>query len=180
VGLYSKRKLRPVEEEHQGELNIVPYLDVLMNLIMFMLLSITGLLTFGAVNVNAPNYGGASAQVSPEDPSKPKLLLTVLIAKKGFFIAGTGAVLGQGGASDQPQQGTDGSPTVALLGDGSYNYSGLTEEIVKVKKAFPDETKIIIGGESDVAYETLVETMDAVRETQAHAVLFPDVTLAAM
>ena len=42
-----------------GELNIVPYLDILMNLIIFMLLSMTGLATFGILNVNAPNYGGA-------------------------------------------------------------------------------------------------------------------------
>ena len=35
---YSKRKLRAREREEGQELNIVPYLDILMNLIMFMLL----------------------------------------------------------------------------------------------------------------------------------------------
>ena len=34
----SKRRFRPKEEEVKGELNIVPYLDILMNLIIFMLL----------------------------------------------------------------------------------------------------------------------------------------------
>ena len=43
---YSKRKLRIRGHEEGGELNIVPYLDILMNLIMFMLLSITGLAAF--------------------------------------------------------------------------------------------------------------------------------------
>jgi hypothetical protein len=55
---FSKRKLRPKEEEETGELNIVPYLDIMMNLIMFMLLSMTGLAAFGILNVNAPSYGG--------------------------------------------------------------------------------------------------------------------------
>ena len=91
---YSKRKLR-IRERDEGEgLNIVPYLDILMNLIMFMLLTITGLSAFGILNVNAPNYGGPSTQVTDEG-DKPKLLLTVLISKKGFYVAATGGVLGQ-------------------------------------------------------------------------------------
>jgi biopolymer transport protein ExbD len=36
--------------EHDGELNILPYLDVLMNLIIFMLLSMTGLASYGVIN----------------------------------------------------------------------------------------------------------------------------------
>src|SRR3954447_22087115 len=105
---YSKRKLRPHEDEDVGELNIVPYLDILMNLIIFMLLSMTGLAAFGILNVNAPNYGGPSASVTNPD-DQPKLLLSVLISKKGFFVAGAGAVLG-----DQANgtQGAEGAPTV--------------------------------------------------------------------
>ena len=76
---YSKRKLRIRGHQEGGELNIVPYLDILMNLIMFMLLSITGLAAFGILNVNAPNYGGPTTQVT-EEGDKPKLLLTVLIS----------------------------------------------------------------------------------------------------
>ncbi|HXX29662.1 MAG TPA: biopolymer transporter ExbD, partial [Myxococcaceae bacterium] len=72
---YSRRKLKIREDTELGELNIVPYLDILMNLIMFMLLSITGLAAFGILNVSAPNYGGPSAAVQ-DDADKPKLLLS--------------------------------------------------------------------------------------------------------
>src|SRR5262245_66258112 len=99
---FSRRKLRPSEEEEVGELNIVPYLDILMNLLIFMLLSMTGLATFGILNVNAPNYGAGAN--TPNDPNqKPPLLLTVAISKKGYYIAATGGVLGGGEA---PQPGT--------------------------------------------------------------------------
>src|SRR5829696_8526767 len=91
---FSKRKLRPAEEEEAGELNIIPYLDILMNLIIFILLSMTGLATFGILNVNAPNYGGAGS--TSDTPQKPPLLLSVAISKKGFFVAATGGVLGGG------------------------------------------------------------------------------------
>mgnify|MGYP006783017883 CR=1 FL=1 len=40
-----RRRIR--DEEHTGELNIVPYLDVVVNLVMFMLLSMTGLIALG-------------------------------------------------------------------------------------------------------------------------------------
>src|SRR3954471_5278764 len=103
----SRRKLRPKDhDETGGELNIIPYLDIMMNLIMFMLLSITGFAILGIVNVTAPSYGGASA-AAPSD--KPPLTLPVAISNKagseGFFIAATGAVL--------PGLGTPGAATAA-------------------------------------------------------------------
>jgi biopolymer transport protein TolR len=169
---YSRRKLRPHEEGHAGELNIVPYLDILMNLIIFMLLSMTGLAAFGILNVSAPNYGNAAAGPGQE-PDQPKLLLTVNIAHKGFFIAGAGAVLG---ASDQANGA--GAPTVVKKADGTYDYAALTGWMVRIKKDFPAETKVIIAGEADTPYEALIGTMDAIRETPAdHKLLFPDVTL---
>ncbi|MBI3185779.1 MAG: biopolymer transporter ExbD [Myxococcales bacterium] len=177
---FSRRKLRPKEKEEMGELNIVPYLDILMNLIIFMLLSITGLVTFGILNVNAPSYG-AGVQGPGEDPSQPKLLLTVGISNKGFYVAATGGVLGQQspeGAAAAPGQG---EPTIPKLPDGSFDYAALSEQMVNIKQAFPNETKVIIAAQSEVQYEALVATMDACRETTgpSRRVLFPDVTLGA-
>ncbi len=174
---YSRRKLKPREEHELGELNIVPYLDVLMNLIMFMLLSITGLAAFGILNVSAPSYGGAAA--SPDEGDKPKLLLSVLVSKKGFYVAGAGGILGPQSGSVNPAEVP---PTLPRRPDGSYDYAGLTADLVGVKKEFPAETKVIIGAEADIPYEVLVSTMDAVRESPApeRKVLFPDVTLGAL
>jgi biopolymer transport protein TolR len=176
---YSRRKLRPAEEEEGGELNIVPYLDILMNLIIFMLLSMTGLAAFGILNVNAPNYGGPSAGMANED-NTPKLLLSVLVSKKGFFVAGAGAVLGEQPKEGAAQAGVEGAPTVPIKTDGEYDYAALTTILENVKKSFPQETKVIIGAEGDVAYEILIKTMDASRETADKRLLFPDVTLATM
>src|SRR5688572_26782431 len=162
----SKRKLKPREDE-VGELNIVPYLDILMNLIIFLLMSITGLAAFGILNVNAPNYGGPSASAS-DNPDKPQLVLSVLVSKKGFFIAGAGGVLGQaGGEGAAPANGTEGAPTIPVLGDGSYDFTALTDhmKLVKAHEDFQAQTKVIIGAEGDIAYEHLIGTMDAIRET---------------
>jgi biopolymer transport protein ExbD len=139
---YSKRKTRPSEEPEGGELNIVPYLDMLMNLIIFMLLS---------------------------------------ISKKGFFVAGTGAVLGPDGQGQSPATSTEGEPTIPKVGD-SYDFAALNAKMAGIKQAFPNETKVIVGAESEIAYETLIQTMDAIRETMGRErkILFSDVTLAAL
>ena len=178
---FSKRKTRPREPDDVGELNIVPYLDIMMNLIMFMLLSMTGLAVFGILNVNAPSYGGPSAGVG-ETTDQPKLLLSVLISKKGYFIAGAGAVLGQETPTGEATAGTEGEPTVPKKGDGTYDTAALTAKMVQIKTAFPSESKVIVGAEADISYETLIDTMDAIRETGSgeRKILFSDVTLAAM
>jgi biopolymer transport protein ExbD len=169
---FSRRKLKPREEEESGELNIVPYLDILMNLILFMLLSITGLASFGILNVSAPNYGGPTAGAQQEEADKPKLTLSVLISKKGHFVNSENAILGEGSA-----------PTIPILADGTYDYAKLNAMMMDIKATFPTETKVIIAADSDVQYDALIQTMDACRETQKpgeRRLLFPDVTLGAM
>src|SRR5689334_9586730 len=146
---FSKRKLKPHEEEEGGELNIVPYLDILMNLILFMLLSMTGLAAFGILNVNAPNYGGPSAGASHDNPDAPKLLLTVGISNKGYFVAAVGGVLGQQAPEAAAQPGT-GEPTIPKKADGSYDYVALNAQMANIKKEFANETKVIVAAQNEV------------------------------
>ena len=171
---FSRRKIKPREEEEGGELNIVPYLDILMNLIIFMLLSMAGLATFGMLNVNAPNYGPGAGGGNEND--KPALTLTVAVAKCGFFIAATGGVL-PGQAEPSGPLG-EGACTIPRKADGSYDYDALTAKMMEIKTTFPSESKVIIAAEAETDYDSLVSTMDATRETPDRKLLFPDVTLA--
>lgn len=170
----SKRKLKPKEEEEAGELNIVPYLDILMNLIIFMLLSMTGLATFGILNVSAPSYGGGGGGGNPDE--KPPLLLTVAIAKTGFYIAATGGVLP--GIEQQGSAAEGAPPTIGKKPSGEYDFTALNNKMKEIKASFPEESKVIIAAEADTQYEVLVSTMDSTRETSDRKLLFPDVTLA--
>lgn len=181
---FSKRKLKPREDEEVGELNIVPYLDILMNLIIFMLLSMTGLATLAILNVNAPTYGMGGG--GSQNPTAPELLLTVAISKNGFYVAAQGAVLP--GQAENVKPG-EGNPTIPKRPDGSYDYAALNEKMKEVKTAVAEmiregkvaptsDTKVIIAAESETLYEAIVSTMDATRETADRKLLFPDVTLA--
>ncbi len=172
---YSRRKLKVREEDEVGELNVVPYLDVLMNLIMFVLMSITGLASFGILNVSAPASESAPATTQEQASNRPSLLLTVMITDRGFVVATTGTVL-------EGQPGEKGGPTIPKKADGSYDYAALSAALVKIKQAVPEETRAFVGAESAIPYEALISTMDALRETPEtpKRQLFPDVTLAAM
>jgi biopolymer transport protein ExbD len=154
-----RRRLR--DDEHTGELNIVPYLDIVTNLVMFMLLSMTGLISLGVVNVSAPRIGGEAAAAAAGE-SQPKLLLTVAISKRGFYVAGANGVLG----ADAPSVDQARPPTVPLRPDGRYDYDALTEQMKRIKEKYPRETNVIFSADPDVAYDTLVQTMDACREAK--------------
>src|SRR4051794_11764721 len=106
-----------------------------MNLIIFMLLSMAGLATFGMLNVNAPTYNNGGSGGDPNE--KPPLTLTVAVAKSGFFIAATGGVLpGQTEPSAAPGEG---APTIARKADGTYDYDALTAKMMEIKSTFPTE-----------------------------------------
>jgi biopolymer transport protein TolR len=150
------------EEEHAGELNIVPYLDIVTNLVMFMLLSMTGLVAFGVVNVSAPRIGGEGAGAGGENT--PRLLLTVAISQQGFYVAGSGGVLG--GAADQAAVDRKQPPTVPLKADGRHDYAALTEQMLRIKDRYPAETNLILSADEDIPYDILVQTMDACREAK--------------
>jgi biopolymer transport protein TolR len=141
---FSRRKLRR-ETVDVGELNIVPYLDIMMNLIMFMLLTMTVLITLGVLNVTAPSYGPSA---SAGEGDKNKLTLTVAITHQGFFVAGTGGVL-PGASADNNQ------PTLGLK-DGQFDYDGLTQKMIDIKKLFPDNTKVILTADANLPYMTLI------------------------
>ncbi|HEX9051438.1 MAG TPA: biopolymer transporter ExbD [Anaeromyxobacter sp.] len=151
-----RRRIR--DEEHAGELNIVPYLDVVVNLVMFMLLSMTGLIALGVVNVSAPKIGGETPAAAAAE-NQPKLLLTVAIAKTGFYVAGAGGVLGADAAAPDATR----PPTIPLK-DGKYDFAALGAQMQKIKDQFPSETAVILSADPEIVYDVLVQTMDACRE----------------
>src|SRR5512143_3205373 len=121
---------------------------------MFMLLSLTGLVGLGVLNVSAPKIVGDAP--AAERVERPPLLLTVAIGRQGFTVAGSGGVLGR----DAPAPDAGRPPTIPLR-QGKYDYAALTEEMKRIKEQFPSETAIILSADPDVVYDVLIQTMDA-------------------
>src|SRR6184192_1320740 len=80
-----------MEEEH-GEINLVPYMDIVTNIIIFLLASVVNQVALGNVNVSVPTLAAGGAAQIDEPPPKPPLNLTVSVGATGFIIAASGGV----------------------------------------------------------------------------------------
>lgn len=173
---YVRRKRKPqIEEEEHGELNIVPYLDIIMNLIMFLLVTQATLVSLGLIDVTAPSYSSPGPS-SGDDKKEETLRLTIGIAAQGFYIAAKGGVLpGEETPTEMTKDGvTRAPPTVPKKPDGSYDFVTLTQKLRAIKTAFPKTEAAFLAADETVPYEVLVKTLDASRE-DARGALFPAV-----
>lgn len=165
------RKIREAGEaasEEGGELNIVPYLDIVVNIIMFMLATSTFAAALGDINVSSPTV--ASAASLSDDPPEPKndLNLTVSVTEKGFTIAASGAVLYQGfsfdAAGNLQQPEAMNLPTIPKKG-ADFDFETLNKKMLEIKRAptAAGETKVIVNANPNIIYDHLVQTLDACR-----------------
>lgn len=180
-----KRKAHP--HEHEAEINLVPYLDIMVNLVMFMLVSMATA-TLAVVNVNMPDVGDGSASADPSTPppekQEEKLTLNVSASTKGYFVAATGGLLPPDAVHEKADEAsappTLPCKTAAELGititpgqltpapecvekGKYYDLEGLTLLMTKVKKAYPKETSFFLAADRAVRYDAIVQTMDATR-----------------
>lgn len=153
-------------EEEAGELNLVPFMDIVTNIIIFLLASVVNQVALGNINVSVPSIssGGGSSEDTPP-PEKPPLNLTVSVGASGFTVAASGGVL----------------PIIPKMPNGQYDYKSLTTKLKEIKSN-PDnaaETKANFNADANIPYDIVVATLDAMRTDDAGKILFPDVAFAA-
>lgn len=172
--------------EAVGELNIVPFLDIVVNIIMFLLATVAYILATVQIESNPPPLATGRA-ARPQQQDQSALNLTVTVGNDGIFVAGSGATMGPRCEGPAPL-GTR-SPTVPkrmleVYRDGAmrrmmtYDWAALTTCVARIKNEFPDETQVIVSADPVVEYEYLVAAMDALRR-QGNRMLFTDVLISA-
>jgi biopolymer transport protein ExbD len=152
-------------EEETGEINLVPYMDIVTNIIIFLLASVVNQVALGNVNVSVPTLSSVGGGASDDKPDKPPLNLTVSVGASGFTIAASGGVL----------------PVISKLPSGQYDYAELTRKLREIKSS-PDnatETKVNFNADANTSYDIVVATLDAMRQDDAGKILFPDVAFSA-
>ena len=166
------RELSP--EDAGGELNIVPFLDIVVNILIFVLATVA--ITFTAtIETSPPPAGGKGSRVVGESKS---LNLTVLITNDGVSIKAAGGSIatgceGPGPGITIPARGADpdGQPVL--------DYAGITQCAKRLKEQsddFKDESQIRITASNNISYRKLIGTIDAVRESEPNKRdLFPEV-----
>ena len=163
--LSQPRELAPDEEG--GELNIVPFLDIIVNVMIFVLATV--LVTFTSDFTTTPpasRGGGVRANMESE-----ALNLTILVVNDGFSIKAAGGNIAPG------CQGPGPGIAIAKRG-GRYDYDELNRCATRLKRSsadFADETQVFISANPGTDYQTLVSVIDSVRRSSDGKQLFPDV-----
>jgi biopolymer transport protein TolR len=155
------------EGEEAGELNIVPFLDIIMNVLMFVLATVA--VTFTAtIDSTPPSLGGKGVRAQQQTNA---LNLAVFVVNEGFSLKASGGNIATGC--------TSAGPGLAVPKQGNdYDYSTLTDCAKKLKDSsadFKDETQVTITANPGIDYQTLIRAIDALRRSKDNEDLFPDV-----
>lgn len=167
------RPKTPTPDDGAGELNIVPFLDIVMNVLIFVLASITTIFT-ATIPVPAPS----SSTGGRPQPQQDRLNITVKITPGGYII-------GAGGGFLAPGCTTIGAATVTVPNLGQrdvdgypYDFAGLTRCMQAIRRQWATEVandhSINISPNGEIGYGILVRTIDAVREGRQGACRLPE------
>lgn len=162
----------PAPGEEAGELNIVPYLDIIVNILVFVLVSVS--VTFMAtIDTVPPSVGGGKVR---DSVSSKKLNLSVLITSAGIGFKTSGGSISTG--CDNVGSGVTIPAKGSAEGDASpYDLAAVTACARKLKSArseFEEETQVTITANPGVEYRHVIDVLDALRVDEKGE-LFPEV-----
>ncbi len=163
--LSQPRELAPDEEG--GELNIVPFLDIVVNILIFVLATVA--VTFTAsIETTPPASRGSGVRSEIQSEA---LNLTVVIVNDGFSLKASGGNIAPG------CQGV--GPGISIpMKNGKYDYDTLTECAARLKNSSPDfqdENQFGIAANPGTDYQTIIDVIDAMRRTPQGDALFDNV-----
>ncbi len=159
----------PAPGDEAGELNVIPYLDIIMNILVFLIctLSVVFMSTIDTVPPTLPDPGKGRAT---QDIKTKALNLTALITSEGVSLKTSDGNLATG--CNSFGQGI----TVPKL-DGKYDAKELTRcarELKKKNERAATENQVTITANPDVDYQYVIDAIDALRR-DTEGELFTDV-----
>jgi biopolymer transport protein TolR len=163
--LSQPKELSPDEEG--GELNIVPFLDIVVNILIFVLATVA--VTFTAnIDTNPPANKGTGVR---NEIQSEALNLSVFIVSDGFSLKASGGNIAPG------CQDRGAGIAVPKVGN-TYDFTALTACAARLKglsPEFADETQATITANPGVDFQTVVAVMDALRNTPSGDTLFENI-----
>lgn len=167
-----RRLSQPVEAapgEESGELNIIPYLDIVTNILVFVLASVS--VTFlSTQDTTPPAMDGKGPRVESK-----ALNLAVLVTHTGVGFKTSGGNIASG------CEGVGNTVTVPRTAEQPYDWASVRTCARKLKSASPDfaeEDQVTVTASRDIEYRHLMDAFDALR-ADSQGELFPDVHLGA-
>lgn len=159
----------PEPGEESGELNIVPYLDIITNILVFVLASVS--VTFlTQLDTSPPAISGKTKQAE----NKEALNLTVLITDEGVAFKTSFGAIAQG------CKGIGKGMTIPTVGGGKkeFDLEAIRACARQLKSQagdgrFEEEAQVTVTASRDIEYKHLVAVLDALRSDE-QGELFPE------
>jgi len=158
--LHKRARKKIPEFEHMAEIELVPYLDVMMNLVIFMLVTIASFMPLGILTINPPQK--VSEEEAAANPPPPSIKFTVAVSVDGTFMAGP--------AADAPKK-------IEKAANGDYDYEALGKMAIELKEKNKEERTVTLAADRVVRYDVIIKTMDALRYRDGKH-MFDDVVFA--
>lgn len=162
-----RRKAKPKEldpADKAEEPAIIPFLDVIMNILMFLLATITTIFV-ATISTPAPRAGGGPGAAADSDD----INITVKVVREGYIVGAAGGFL-------QPGCTTVGPATITVpLQNGRHDAEGLTRCMITIRskpewrEQLANRRNINVAVNGDLPYHVLVTTLDALRESRPGA-----------
>jgi biopolymer transport protein ExbD len=143
-----RRETDPSEGER--ELNIVPLLDIVINLMLFLLATSAATMVLAETRAELPGVCATGCR------REPGLELSVTVADGAILVAS------RHGRLEAIPRGAEG-----------HDFAALAARLAEVRAAHPDERAVILSADPMVPYEAIVAAMDAIHGS------FEDVRLSA-
>lgn len=168
----------PAPGEEAGELNVVPYLDIITNIMMFVLASVS-VSFIASVDTTPPSIGGGKVRV---DPSSKALNLAVFITTQGVSLKTSSGNISTGcndvGAGIAvPHIGAeynDRGEAMPTWQTAMKDLKACARRLKNANSAFKEETQVTLTANPGVEYRTVIDVMDALRN-DGEEELFPEV-----
>ena len=151
-------------EPGSGELNIVPFLDIVTNLMLFLLATTSLVVSVSEVRADLRGYGHRA--------SEDVLNLSVTLTERGAVMTTSRGRIGPSCTSDGAS-----APTAARTSTG-YDFAALARCAATLHAEHPGENSVILAADPSIPYSDLIAAMDALR-ANGETPLFPDVRISA-
>jgi biopolymer transport protein ExbD len=135
------RKKYSRRHRKQGELLLVPMIDIFTVLVTFLLMTAV-FSRISIVELDLPSSRG-------EKVTEPAFRLEVILRKEGFEV-------------------TNGKDRIAAVPkvSGAYDLATLSQLAISLKHDHPDVDNASVLLEPDIEYDSLIQVMDAIRSTE--------------
>ena len=163
----SLRKSRKRQQE-DTDVDMVPIMNMFLVLVPFLLMS-ASFMHIKAINTSVPVLGEAS-KASADVEKTIKVTVIAEIKPDSIQLSLNSDALG-------PDEIKKWSEAIASSESKEYQFITLQDYLKRLKSAYPASDTMIIIPDSEVLYDTIIQTMDVARFTEDKINLFPNVVI---